>query len=59
MELAANLLYFSIVICILALFCVWYIFIVLITFTQETMLKAYKLFVKAFKLLKHTIFGTQ
>ena len=58
MELAANLLYFSIVICILALFCVWYIFIVLVASAQEIVLKTHKLFVKAFKLLKHTIFRT-
>ena len=57
MELIANLLYFLVIICILAIFCVWYIFVILVTSTQEVMLKAYKLFVKAFKLLKEAVFG--
>ena len=57
MEFIANLLYFFVVFCILIVFGIWYIFVILVYSTQEVMLKAHKLFVKAFKLLKHAIFG--
>ena len=49
---------YLIIFCILTLFCLWYILIILVNFLQEGVHIALKFFVRHFKLLKKSIFGT-
>jgi len=57
MKLAHDLLYFFIIFCILVVFCIGYIFIILVCSLQELMLVVYKFLVKHLKLLKEAVFG--